>query len=90
MGFKLLENKPMQNLVKKITVYTGIEEEKAKAALLIILFPLLAVTWFSRQNHFEWMFNPLVHTTYAKSNEATFVNDSDMVLAVTNNGESVA
>jgi uncharacterized protein YacL len=62
----------------------------AKAALLIILLPLLAVTWFSRQNHFEWMFNPLLHTAYAKSNEASFVNDSDMVLAVTNNGESVA
>jgi hypothetical protein len=26
----------MQTLVKKITVYTGIDEEKAKAALLII------------------------------------------------------
>ena len=26
----------MQPLVRKITVYTGIEEEKAKAALLII------------------------------------------------------
>jgi hypothetical protein len=62
----------------------------AKAALLIILLPLLAVTWFSRQNHFEWMFNPLVYTAYAKTNEASFVNDSDMVLAVTNNGESVA
>jgi len=38
---------PMQTLVKKITVYTGVEEEKAKAALLIIAahvkenFPML-------------------------------------------------
>jgi len=37
----------MQTLVKKITVYTGIEEEKAKAALLVIAahikerFPML-------------------------------------------------
>lgn len=37
----------MQTLVKKITVYTGIEEKKAKAALLIIAahlkenFPML-------------------------------------------------
>ena len=37
----------MQNLVNKITVYTAIEEEKAKAALLIIAahikenFPML-------------------------------------------------
>ncbi len=37
----------MQTLVRKITVYTGIEEEKAKAALIIIAahikekFPML-------------------------------------------------
>ncbi len=37
----------MQPLVKKITLYTGIEEEKAKAALLVIAahvkdnFPML-------------------------------------------------
>ncbi len=71
-------------------IWSGSRRWFAKAALVIILLPLLAVTWFSRQNHFEWMFNPLVHTAYAKSNEATYVNDNDMVLAVTNNGESVA
>lgn len=62
----------------------------AKATLVIILLPLLGVTWFSRQNYFEWMFNPLVHSAFAKTNDASFVNDTDMVLAVTNNGESVA
>jgi hypothetical protein len=61
----------------------------ARVALVIILLPLLAVTWFARQNHLEWMFNPLVHSAYAKTIEAGFVDDSDMVLAVTNNGESV-
>jgi len=71
-------------------IWSGSRRWFAKAALVIILLPLLAVTWFSRQNHFEWMFNPLVHTAYAKTNDANFVNDSDMVLAVTNNGESVA
>jgi hypothetical protein len=37
-GYKLrsLKSKPMRSLLQKITVYTGIEEEKAKAALLII------------------------------------------------------
>ncbi|PYS20878.1 MAG: hypothetical protein DMF72_19365 [Acidobacteria bacterium] len=71
-------------------IWSGSRRWFAKAALIIILLPLLAVTWFSRQNHFEWMFNPLVHTAYAKTNDANFVNDSDMVLVVTNNGESVA
>jgi hypothetical protein len=62
----------------------------AKAALIIILLPLFPVTWFARQNHFEWMFNPLPHSSYAKVTDASFVSDSDMVLAVTINGESAA
>jgi hypothetical protein len=62
----------------------------AKAGLIIILLPLLAATWFARQNHFEWMFKPLEHSAYAKPADASFVADSDMVLAVNINGESVA
>jgi len=61
-----------------------------KALLVLIMLPLLASTWFARQNHFEWMFNPLAHSAYAKPTEASFVSDSDMVLAVENNGEAVA
>ena len=62
----------------------------AKAALVIILLPLIAATWFARQNHFEWMFNPLGYIAYAKAGDASFVGDSDMILAVVNNGEAVA
>jgi len=62
----------------------------SKAILVLIMLPLLASTWFARQNHFEWMFNPLASSAYAKPNEATFVGDNDMVLAVENNGEAVA
>jgi hypothetical protein len=61
-----------------------------KVMLAIIILPLLASTWFARQNHFEWMFNPLANTAYAKPSEAAFVGDNDMVLAVENNGEAVA
>jgi hypothetical protein len=62
----------------------------AKAALVIMLLPLLAATWFARQNHFEWMFSPLSRAAYVNAHEASFVADSDMVLAVENNGEAVA
>ena len=62
----------------------------AKAALVILLLPLLAATWFARQNHFEWMFHPLPRAAYANANEAAFIGDADMVLAVENNGEAVA
>jgi len=62
----------------------------AKAALVILLLPLLAVTWFARQNHFEWMFNPLPNPAYAKPADVSFINDDDRVLSVTIGGESVA
>jgi len=62
----------------------------SKALLVLIILPLLASTWFARQNHFEWMFNPLANSAYAKPSEATFVDDNDVVLAVENNGEAAA
>jgi uncharacterized BrkB/YihY/UPF0761 family membrane protein len=61
-----------------------------KVILVVIILPLLASTWFARQNHFEWMFNPLANSAYAKPSDAAFLTDSDMVLAVENNGEAVA
>ena len=61
-----------------------------RIGLVIVLLPLFPATWFARQNHFEWMFNPLAHSTYAKAADASYVEDSDMVLAVSVNGESAA
>ena len=61
-----------------------------RALLLIILVPLLASTWFARQNHFEWMFNPLPNPAYAKVKDAGFVANSDVVLAIEINGEAAA
>jgi len=61
-----------------------------KGVLVIALIAIFTAAWFARQNHFEWMFNPLPGPAYAKTNDAGFVNDSDMVLAVENQGEAVA
>jgi hypothetical protein len=61
-----------------------------KATLILTLAPLLLSTWFARQNHFEWMFRPLGGPAYVKTNAADFVADTDMVLAVENEGEAVA
>jgi hypothetical protein len=46
--------------------------------------------WFARQNHFEWMFNPLPDPTYAPATLVTFVGDRDMVVAVEIHGDAVA
>ena len=61
-----------------------------RALLVVILIPLLASTWFARQNHFEWMFNPLANATYAKAADAGFVAEDDIVLAIKINGEAAA
>jgi hypothetical protein len=42
---------------------------------------VIAAAWFARQNHFEWMFNPLAQSAYAKADDASFVGAEDMVLA---------
>jgi len=62
----------------------------SRAVMLLLVVPTLGATWLARQNHFEWMFNPLPNPAYAKVADAAFVSDSDRVLAVTIGGESVA
>jgi MFS family permease len=61
-----------------------------RAFLIVPLFVLAISVWFARQNHFEWMFNPLANSSYAKTNEADFVADDEMVLAIELNGEAAA
>jgi uncharacterized BrkB/YihY/UPF0761 family membrane protein len=61
-----------------------------KSALVLLMVLSLVATWLARQNHFEWMFNPLARTAYASAGEAGFVRDDDMVMAVKINGEAVA
>jgi hypothetical protein len=61
-----------------------------KALLVIVLLLSIVPAWFARQNHFEWMFNPLHNSAYVKTADAGFVRDSDMVLAVKIDNEAVA
>jgi hypothetical protein len=71
-------------------LWPGTRRWMAKVVLVILLVPAIAAAWFARQNHFEWMFRPLLHSAYAKAPDASFVDDQDMVLAVVNQGEAVA
>jgi hypothetical protein len=72
------------------SLWRGSQRWWKKTVLIVILIPLLASTWFARQNHFEWMFNPLANAAYVKANEAAFVSDDDIVMAVESNGEAAA
>jgi hypothetical protein len=58
--------------------------------LIRLLVPPALSAWFARQNHFEWMFNPLANAGYVRADAATFVADSDLVMAVARNGEAAA
>lgn len=62
----------------------------SRAFLVILLLPPAVSAWFARQNHFEWMFNPLANAAYARADAAMFVDDGDLVMAVARNGEAVA
>src|SRR5205085_4148068 len=53
-----------------------------KTVLVLALVLVCGAAWLARQNHFEWMFHPLPDPAYARAGEASFVADSDMVLAV--------
>jgi hypothetical protein len=60
------------------------------ALVVLPLIPVVAGAWFSRQNHFEWMSNPLDAPEFVDASKATFVKDSDVVMAVKINEKAVA
>jgi len=72
------------------SLWRGSQRWWKKTILIVVLITLLASSWFARQNHFEWMFNPLANAAYVKTNEAAFVSDADLVMAVESNGEAAA
>ena len=77
------------SLALAVWLWVGKRSWWRRSLLVISMIPVLAAVWFARQNHFEWMFNPLKQTAFAKVGESK-VGDKDMVLAVTINGEAVA
>lgn len=61
-----------------------------KALLVVPVLVLFGFTWLARQNHFEWMFNPLKNSQYLAAANDKFLKPDDMVLSVVKNGEAVA
>jgi hypothetical protein len=62
----------------------------AKALMVLLLVPVGATVWASRQNVYEVMFKPLAAPSYARAGEVDYISDEDMVLAVERGGERVA
>ncbi len=61
-----------------------------RAAMILLLAPVLGSVWFARLNIYEKMFNPLPNPAYARAAETDFIADSDMVMSVVINGEAAA
>lgn len=49
-----------------------------------------ASAWFARQNHFQWMFAPIVAPGWSAPATASWMRDSDLVLTVRHGAETVA
>jgi hypothetical protein len=50
----------------------------------------IAAAWLARQNPFEWMFNPLRQPRFVAAAKASFVEPTDLVLAVSVDGDHAA
>jgi hypothetical protein len=97
VSYRLRQWAPLITLVVSVIalglmvwLWKGARRWWLRAMLLLILALTLLATWFARQNHFEWMFNPLANPAYARATEVDFLADTDMVLAVEVKGEAVA
>jgi Protein of unknown function (DUF3179) len=73
-----------------VSLWRQTQRVVVRAALVAAVAVLLAVVWFARQNPFEWMFNPLPQARYVPARDASFVADSDLVLAVTLDNDASA
>jgi hypothetical protein len=62
----------------------------ARGLAVLVIAPVFFGAWFARQNHFEWMFNPLDTPRYVDAGKAKFVQPDDIVMSVRIGGETVA
>ncbi len=62
----------------------------ARAGAIVALLLQAGAIWLSRQNLFERMFAPLADSRFVRPAEAAWVEQGDMVLAVTLGGDAVA
>lgn len=78
------------NLVLLVILWKRLNRWWKKSAAVLLVLVSGVCAWFARQNHFEWMFNPLPDAAYVRASEQEFTKGSDMVLAMIINGDAVA
>jgi hypothetical protein len=53
-----------------------------RTTLVALTVLMLAVAWFARQNHFEWVFRPVPEVHFTSIKEASGVVNDELVIAV--------
>jgi type IV secretory pathway VirB2 component (pilin) len=72
-------------------LWVGARRWWRRGAIVLLVVTTGLATWFARQNHFEWMFNPLTNAEYASVADArAFLVDAEIVMGIDVNGASIA
>lgn len=61
-----------------------------RAVMLLLIAVSILPAWVARQNLFEKMFRPLASPSFARAEEASFLESGDRVMGVELNGEAAA
>lgn len=61
-----------------------------KTGLVLFAIAGVAAAWFARQNHFEWMFNPIAAPAFDRGAKAPAVDADDLVLGLVIKDDAVA
>jgi Protein of unknown function (DUF3179) len=78
-------------LASAVMLWGGARRWWRRGVIVILVAVTGLVTWFARQNHFEWMFNALPKAEYVGVPEAReFLVDAEVVMGIDVNGTALA
>jgi hypothetical protein len=78
-------------LACSVVLWSGARRWWRRGVIVAMVAVTGLVTWFARQNHFEWMFNPLGTVEYVGAADArTFLVDAEIVMGIEVGGEALA
>jgi len=74
-------------LASALLLWGGARRWWRRGVIVLLVGVTGLVTWFARQNHFEWMFNALPNAEYVGVPEAReFLVDAEVVMGIDVNG----
>ena len=78
-------------LVCALMLWSGALRWWRRGVIILLVGVTGLVTWFARQNHFEWMFNALPNAEYVGVREArSFLVDAEVIMGIDVNGTRFA